>query len=118
MQEKKIREKEYVTLFTYLRDGQPWSRKFMDRAGPQYAPLVFMIYHCCYFTICHIIALLAFYSELFHTLVTSAVVLFSFWNGSCYYVKFFEYTKRLSRQQKKSMQMMHKAISKTDESQS
>jgi len=47
----------------------------------------------------------AFYFEIVHTILMFIWIYFCVWNGSCYYVKFFQYTKKLA---------MTEAIKKTD----
>ena len=99
VKEKRIREREYFTLYTYYQTVQ-WTKTFITKNGLEKipSPLMFMIFHFIYFSISHIFALLAYYFSLIHTILTFTWLLISIWNGSCYYVKFFEYTKKLSLQ--------------------
>jgi hypothetical protein len=109
---KKIDEKDYKTLFKYFANSVLWSKKIIESAGPKKSPILFMGYHCIYFSISHVFALLSFYSSTIHTLLMFLWLGIMVWNGACYYVKFFEYTKQLTYQQK----LMNEALNnKRDE---
>lgn len=95
VKEKKIRDREYKTLYGYFYNIK-WSNKILKRAGPKIAPFVFMAYHCGFFTVSHCIALACFYSEYAHTFFLFFWLFICVWNGSAYYVKFFQYTQKLS----------------------
>lgn len=93
---KKIRKEGYSTLYKKFQNNIKWSSKILKKAGPKWSPLVFMLYHCGFFTVSHIIALMAYYSKFLHTFFMFLWLFFCVWNGSSYYVKYFEYTKKLS----------------------
>lgn len=93
---KKIEEKEYKTLFKYFSQNVPWSKKLIEEVGPKKSPMLFMGYHCVYFSISHFFAVISFYSTLIHTFLMLMWLTIGVWNGSCFYVKFFEYTKQLA----------------------
>ena len=95
---KKIEERDYKTLFRYFSHSVPWAKKIIEEAGPKKSPYVFMGYHCIFFTVSHLFALMSFYSNTMHTLLMFVWLGIGVWNGSCFYVKFFEYTKQLSYQ--------------------
>ena len=107
---KKIAEKQYKTLFHYFSNSVPWAKKKLDKAGPKKSPMLFMGYHCIFFTISHVFAVMSFYSNTVHTLLMFLWLGIGVWNGSCFYVKFFEYTKQLSYQQKQSIKLMKEAM--------
>lgn len=92
---RKIREQNYATLYKKFW-GIQWSKKILANAGPKFAPLVFMLFHCAFFTVSHMIALLCYYSKFLHTFFMFLWLFFCVWNGSSFYVKYFEYTKKLS----------------------
>lgn len=92
---KKIHEQQYSTLYGYFQKIK-WSGKILKKAGPKCAPFVFMTYHCGFFTVSHCIALIAFYSKWMHTIIMFLWLFICVWNGSAYYVKFFQYTQKLS----------------------
>ena len=98
---KKIRERRYDTLYRYF-ETIGWSKKIMARAG-KFAPIVFMAFHFAFFSIGHFIAIISFYSLWMHQILMMVWVLSCIYNGSCYYVRFFEYTKKLSQLQKTKM---------------
>lgn len=114
---KQIREKEYGTLYRYFQKIQ-WSSKILKKAGPRLAPLVFMLYHCAFFSISHIFALCAYYSKIAHTFLMFFWLFICVWNGSAYYVKFFQYTQKLSTQQMLNKQVANsqKLSSKLEQS--
>lgn len=95
VKEKKIREREYYTLFVYYKT-KPWAKKILESAGPGFAPLVFMLFHLLFFTTCHILALFSFYYEPVQSFFVTLWLSISVWNGACYYVKLFEYEKLTS----------------------
>ena len=107
---KKIEERDYKTLFRYFSQSVPWSKKIIDDAGPNKSPYLFMGYHCVFFTVSHLFALMSFYSNLMHTFLVFLWLGIGVWNGGCFYVKFFEYTKQLSYQQKQSIKLMKQAM--------
>lgn len=88
---KKIRDKEYLTLYTYF-SGMKWAGKVLRSFGKKWAPFLFMGYHLTFLSVCHLLAVLSFYSETAHTCLTLIWLNVCIWNGSCYYVRFFKYS--------------------------
>ena len=95
IKEKKIREREYFTLFVFYRT-KSWAKGLLQQAGPKFAPAVFMLIHFTYFSICHWLALFTFYHELAQSFFVTLWLFICVWNGASYYVKFFEYNKLTS----------------------
>ena len=71
----------------------------MSNVGPKWAPFVFMCFHCCFFSVGHILALASFYSMWVHSILMFLWLSIMVWNGSGYYVKYFTYTHRLEKLQ-------------------
>ena len=95
IKKEKISKKNYETLFNYFNsDAVPWAHKKLQKAGKN-GPFLFMAYHAAFFTISHIIALVCFYSMWTHSIFVTLYLTIGIWNGSCYYTRFFDYTKKL-----------------------
>jgi len=94
VQAKKFKEKEYLTLYSHFK-SMKLPGKMMNKLGPKYAHFFFMFYHWSFFSVTHILALFSFYSSYFHFLSTSVWLFICVWNGSSYYVRFFDYNRRL-----------------------
>ena len=95
----KITTKNYETLFKYFHsDAVPWAHKKLTKAGKK-APMLFMKYHMGFFTISHFLAVLCFYSLWIHSIFVTLYLTVGIWNGSCYYTRFFDYTKKLKYMQ-------------------
>lgn len=78
---KKIRDKEYLTLYTYF-SGMKFQGKLMRKFGKKWAPILFMVYHLTFVTCTHILAVLSFYSETIHTCSTLIWLNVCIWNGA------------------------------------
>lgn len=94
---KKIRERQYLTLYTYFA-SMKWAGGILKARGPQWAPFVFMGFHFLFFSATHIVAIISFHSEIAHTISTLIWLNVCIWNGSCYYVRFFKYTTEKPQQ--------------------
>jgi len=106
----KITTKNYETLFKYFHsDAVPWAHKKLTKAGKK-APMLFMKYHMGFFTISHFLAVLCFYSLWIHSIFVTLYLTVGIWNGSCYYTRFFDYTKKLKYMQQQQMQIMNEAL--------
>ena len=85
---KKIKEKNYETMYVYYMD-QPWAASILSRFGLRFAPLVFMSLHVSFFVISSIFALLAYQSFYLHTFLLLMWVTLSIWNGANFYMEYF-----------------------------
>ena len=110
IKKEKIVRKKYETLYNYFHsDAVPWAHKKLTKAGGK-AWFVFMQYHMGYFTVSHITAVMCFYSMTIHSIFVTLYLTVGIWNGSCYYTRFFDYTKKLKYMQQQQMQIMNEAL--------
>ena len=61
----------------------------MYRLGNGMAPVIFVSIHFAFFLVCHFGSLLCFYSFEFHTFALLFWLIWSIWNGSCFYMDYF-----------------------------
>jgi hypothetical protein len=87
-QAKKIREKEYDTMYVYYQ-SMNWSRKILNQFGKSFAPIIFMTLHFVYFFISHLLAILSLYYFWYCTIFMVTMMLMSVKNGSTFYMDYF-----------------------------
>ena len=85
---EKIKKHNYANLFLYFKEIEG-VKGVLDKVGPTFAPLVFLLGHFFFFMICHVVAVLQFHFYWLNTMFVIYLLLLSFWNGSCYYMEYF-----------------------------
>ncbi|CDW79016.1 UNKNOWN [Stylonychia lemnae] len=85
---KKIKERNYETMYIYYYN-QAWAKKILDKAGPQFGPIVFMSFHVGFFILSSGFAIIAFNSFWVHTILTLIWTIMSIWNGANFYMEYF-----------------------------
>ena len=85
---EKIKKRNYDNTFLYFREKEG-IKAVLDKAGPTFAPLVFLFGHFCFFLVCHVFAVLQFHFFWVNTAFMLYLLILSFWNGSCYYMEYF-----------------------------
>jgi len=86
--EETIRRKNYDNSFLYFRN-KDGIKGVLDKAGPTFAPLVFLFGHFVIFLVMHCVAVICYHSFWLNTSLMVYFILVSFWNGSCYYMEHF-----------------------------
>lgn len=65
---KKIKERNYLTLFKWMSDTDKNAEKLWNKWGPEYAGLLFMTTHFVIFLMTTFISLISYFSFLFNLL--------------------------------------------------
>ena len=106
---RRIRERNYDNMFHYYAN-QKWSRDFMYRLGPSFAPIIFISAHFIFFFLCHCCSMLVLYSYPFATFCIVLWLTWSIWNGSCFYMDYFskKYEASLQRLEEVQQQLEQK----------
>ena len=89
---ERIRKRKYETLYgMYL--AQTWSKKILDNFDAKWGiyggPIIFMVFHFCFFLTGHFFAVICFYSYYFHTFWILLYLIWSIWNASGFYMNYF-----------------------------
>ena len=60
-----------------------------------------MAFHCLFFTVGHIIAIISFYSMWMHSIFMFFFLGVMVWNGSSYYVKYFSRSQKIEKNEER-----------------
>ena len=85
---KRIAERNYETLFIYFMKMKTPNR-VLQMFGQSLAPLFFMCFHAGFFIGSSILAILAYNSYIFSTLLVIAWTTNSLWNAANFYMEYF-----------------------------
>ena len=86
---KKIKERNYLTLFQWMSDTDKNAEKLWNKWGPKYSGLLFMTTHFIIFLMTTFISLISYFSFYFNVLCLSIVFCTCWWRGSCFYMDYF-----------------------------
>ena len=94
---KRIQQRNYDNMYNYyMRIG--WAYKLTHKLGPSMAPFVFLSIHFAFFFVCHIFSMICIYSFYWHTFSILLWLVWSIWNGSCFYMDYFSKKYEISLQ--------------------
>lgn len=102
---KRIRERNYETLFGYF-NKQKWASKLLKGRLPP--SVLFVSYHACFFFCCHLIAIVCWWSQIFHTIYMFFWITVSIWNSSCFYMDYFSKKYEASLQRLEEVEQQFK----------
>lgn len=102
---KRIRDRNYDTLFGYFTRME-WAKNLLynQRLPPS---VLFVSYHACFFFCCHLVAIVCWQSQVFHTFYMFFWITVSIWNSSCFYMDYFskKYEASLQRLEEVEQQL-------------
>jgi len=85
---ERISRKKYDNMFK-LYWNQKWSHALLSALGKDKVYLMFFFVHFSFFFSCHLVSILCFYYEYFHTFAVCFWLTWSVWNAANFYFNYF-----------------------------
>jgi hypothetical protein len=85
---ERIARKKYDNMFK-LYWNQKWSHAMLSALGKDKVYVMFFIIHFSFFFSCHMVSILCFYYEYFHTFAVCFWLTWSIWNAANFYFNYF-----------------------------
>jgi len=108
---ERIARKKYDNMFK-LYWNQKWSKTMLSALGKDKVYLMFFFIHFSFFFSCHLVSIVCFYHEYFHTFCICLWLVWSIWNAACFYFNYFakKYETSLAK-----LEEVNEPVTKKDE---
>jgi hypothetical protein len=72
-----------------IRNPKSTVYKIINIAGPRFMPLIYMIFHFCFFSVTSVLAFQALFCEEIHMAIICVNGWWCVWSGANYYMEYF-----------------------------
>ena len=83
-----IKRRNYDNTYNYMKQ-KPAIKKVLDKVSPKLAPVAFLAGHAVFWFLCHLVAMVQFWSFWLNVGMMVYWLYIAVWNGACYYMDYF-----------------------------